>query len=287
MPVRHFLRQLPALAALCFFGSVQAETLVFAPLPMEQPEAVVKQFKPLLDHLGKTLGMTIQIDYSTSYAELLRKFRQGKIDLAYLGPLPYVTLKSQYAPAVPVVHFLEKSGKPSYTCAIISNGSQKTLHGLKGQRVALTQPLSTCGYLSTDGLLQRVGSSLEKNKYRYLNKHDEVAQAVARGDFEVGGIKTAIARNYAHLGITVLAETAPLPSFALIANASKVPGKRIDDIRGALENLKPASNAADKELMQGWGENVRYGAVNASDRDYDPVRELRRRADDIPEQGNF
>lgn len=267
--------------------SLQAETLVFAPLPMKQPEEVVKHFKPMLSYLEQTLGITIEVDYSSSYQEILDKFRRGRIDLAYLGPLPYVTLKENFAPATPLVHFLEKSGKPSYTCAIITAaGNNKPLSAMKGLRIALTQPLSTCGYLSTDGLLHKAGRSLEQNRYRYVDKHDEVALAVARGDFDAGGLKTAIARQYAHLGVQVVAETAPLPAFALIANSRKLNTQRMEALRRALTGLKPQENPADKATTQGWGDELRYGAVNAEDRDYNPVRQLRKRVD-VPVRGNF
>ncbi len=260
-----------------------AETLYFAPLPMEQPEEVVKQFKPMLTYLEKQLGATIEIKYSTSYADILEKFRQGQIDFAYLGPLPYVTLKEKFSSAKPLVHFLEKSGKPSYTCALIGSDS-KLPKNVKGKTFALTQALSTCGYLSTDGLLHKQGSSLEQNKYRYLGKHDEVALAVARGDFDYGGLKTAIAQNYQHLGIQILAETAPLPSFALIVNGNRMPAARIEAMRAALARLRPEGD--DKALMAEWGSNVKYGSIDAKDSDYDVVRQLQRQAV-IPDKGNY
>ena len=57
-------------------------------------------------------------------------------------------------------------------------------------------------------------------------------------------------------------------------------------LRQALTRLRPLQDAADKAVTQGWGNNIRHGAVNASDADYEPVRALRRRAR-IPENGNF
>ncbi len=269
--------------ALLISSVVSAETLYFAPLPMEQPEEVVKQFKPMLSYLERQLGVSIEIRFASSYEDVLAKFQKGEVDFAYLGPLPYVTLRDKFDQAVPVVHFLEKSGKPSYTCAVISAGNPLG-SGVKGKKIALTQALSTCGYLSTDGLLHKAGSSLEQNKYRYLGKHDAVAEAVASGEYDFGGIKTSIARNYEHLGVKVLAETAPIPSFALIANGKKLSSSRVESIRGALSRLKP--EGADKSLMSDWGANVRFGSVDAKDSDFDVVRQLRRRAD-IPEKGNF
>ena len=268
-------------------SAAQSETLVFAPLPMEAPETVVKQFRPMLNYLEQRLpGLEFRIDYSSDYQEVLDKLRQGRVDVAYLGPLPYVAPRPQFGAATPLVHFLEKTGQPSYTCAIVSASGKTRLKLLKGATVALTQPLSTCGYLATDGLLQQAGSSLMAQQYRYLNQHDAVAQAVAGGEFELGGIKTAIARQYAHLGLQVVAETAPLPSFALIANGQKISPQRQQQLRQALTRLRPLQHEADRAVTQGWGNNIRHGAVNASDADYEPVRALRRRAR-IPEHGNF
>lgn len=284
------VRFMPSLAAgliALASGIVQAEVLTFAPLPMETPETVIKQFRPLLTYLEKQLGTTIKIEYTSNYAEILEKFRQGKIDMAYLGPLPYVALKEKFPAAQPLAHFLESSGKPSYTCAIITTADKPaSLSNLKGKKFALTQPLSTCGYLATDGLLRKAGSSLDKNLYRYVDKHDEVALAVTRGEFDFGGLKTAIARKYTHMGVTVLAETAPLPSFAMIANGKTMKKEQIVQMRNLLTALQPLKNPADLEITQNWGANIKHGAVLAEDSDYEPVRKLRSRAD-IPESGNF
>lgn len=268
------------LSTCLLVNTTSAETLTFAPLPMENPENVVGQWTPLLAHIEKSLGVTVRIEYSTGYSEILEKFKAGKIDLAYLGPLPYVTLKEKFSPATPIVHFNEKNGKPTYTCAIVAPADAKlNLKDIKGKKIALTQALSTCGYLSTDGLLRHSGITLEQNKYRYVGTHDEVALTVTRGEFDVGGLKTAIGRKYAHLGLAVLMETAPLPGFALIANATKLKGERMGQIQKALMSV-------DAEVRSQWGDNIRYGVVLARDDDYDALRKLRTRVD-IPESGNF
>lgn len=196
------------------------------------------------------------------------------MDLAYLGPLPYVELRARFERAEPLIHFNEASGKPMYTCAIVSFAdSPLNLKDLKGRRIALTQPLSTCGYLSVNGLLQEHGSDLAHNRYRYLDKHDAVALAVIRGEFDAGGIKTAIGKKYTHLGLTILAETPPLPAFALVANTATLSKEKMEAIRVSLTGLDPAGS--DKEMLITWGENIRYGAVIASDQDYNVVRKLK------------
>ena len=259
---------------------VWAETLVFSPLPMETPSTVASQWKPLLTYLEQTLGVTIEIDYSTSNDEVVTKFREGRLDLAYLGPLPYVVLRKTFPAAEPVVIFHEKNGQPVYTCAVATLAtSPLTLKGLRGRTIALTQPLSTCGYFATQGLLQQAGASLEANRFRYLGQHDEVALAIVRGEFDAGGLKTAIAGKYAHLGLKVLAESPPFPGLSLVANRGKVSAERIRSLQQALLN-------ADPKRREGWGENLRNGVSPASDGDFDGVRRLPLPAT-IPPKGNF
>lgn len=264
---------------------LHARTLVLAPLPMENRETVLKQFMPMAAFLRQALGHEVVFDYSDSYEQILEKFRQGRIDLAYLGPLPYVALKKGCVEAIPLVHFREANGSPLYTCAIVAPADKGlTLEGLENLKVALTQPLSTCGYLSTNGLLRERGSALSRNLYRYLDKHDEVAKAVVRGEFDLGGLKTAIGRKYEHLGLKILAESAPMPSFALVGNAATLSPEERDAIRRALAGLDP--DGKDKAMLSSWGENLRHGSVPADDADYAPVRALLG-GESIPEDGNF
>ncbi len=262
-----------AMVAVLLRGSAVAATTTirFAPLPMENRESMVLQFRSMVDFLQKKLGVPIEFVFSEDYRQILDKFTAGAIDLAYLGPLPYVELRAQDPQAEPLVHFNEASGKPTYTCAVVALAEKPlSLQGLVNRRIALTQPLSTCGYLAVNGLLQQQGGSLTQNRYRYLDKHDAVALAVVRGEFDAGGVKTAIGKKYAHLGLTIVAETPPFPSFGLIANRATLPLHTREAVRTALTQLDPVG--ADRETLAAWGEPVRYGAVAASDHDYDTVR---------------
>ena len=262
----------------------RAQVIRFAPLPMEHRETIIKQFQPMLRFLEQQLKLTITFIYTDSYGDIIDKFRAGAIDLAYLGPLPYIELRNQDSQAEPIVHFNEQSGKPFYTCAIAAMAdSTIPLAGLSGRRIALTQPLSTCGYLSVAGLLRGYGSTIEDNRYAYLDKHDAVALAIVRGEYDIGGLKSAIAKKYRHLGLAILAETPPLPSFGLIANRTTLPAETISAIQASLTQLAPTGK--DRVMLETWGENLRFGAVPASDSDYNQLRSLKG-SSPIPQQGN-
>ena len=259
--------------------------LKFAPLPMEKRETIVKQFKPMFYYLHKQTGCEIEFEYSDNYSEILEKIKSGKVDLAYLGPLPYVTLTKEYKEASPLVYFKEPSGEPKYTCCVIENENDPiNIEKSKKLKIALTQPLSTCGYLSTNGLLREKGNSLNRNLYRYLDRHDDVALAVARGEYDAGGLKTAIAKRYTHLGLKIIDETDPLPGFALVINQRTVSKEITNKILEALVSLDPTGK--DAETVSSWGANIKFGVTTANDNDYDVVRKLLGH-DALPETGNF
>lgn len=267
------------LQVLIVFAS-ELPTLVFASLPMENKEAIYKAFAPLMNHLSQTLHVNIQYEFSDSYEILLDKIVNGKIDIAYLGPLPYITLRSYYSHITPLVHFKEASGEASYTCSIIGlEDDIKMLGTMQNVTIALTDSLSTCGYLSTEGLLKKMHNSLEYNFYHYVHKHDTVALEIIRGHYQYGGIKTSIAKRYEHLGIAILATTKSLPGFAMIADTKRLSQEKILQIQQTLLQI----NQIDKDA---WGENVKYGCVEAKDKDYQALRELQQGVKIQPE-GNF
>ena len=272
-------------ACLIAVFSAQAETIRFAPLPMQSQETVIKEFRPLTAYLEQRLQVKIEYVYSNSYADILEKFRRSEVDLAYLGPLPYVELRSHCPEAEPLVQFKESSGQATYTCALVAfPDSGFDPAAAEKKKIALTQPLSTCGYLSTSGLMRRSGGSLERNYYRYLGQHDAVALSILRGEFDAGGLKTAIARKYAHLGIQVISETAPLPGFALIGNTKTLPADLLPRLRQELTALDPAGR--DNAMLSTWSDNIRHGTVAASNQDFQVVRALLT-GTVIPSKGNF
>jgi phosphonate transport system substrate-binding protein len=262
-----------------------AATVRFAPLPMENKETVLSRFRPLTEFLARRLHVAVDYVYAEDYAELLENFRQSKVDIAYLGPLPYVELRDSYAEAEPLVFFKESSQAVTYTCALVTfPGNDFDIRHGRYQKIALTQPLSTCGYLSTNGLLRKNNNSLEDNHYRYVGKHDEVALSVIRGEFAAGGLKTAVARKYAHLGLFVLMETPPLPAFALIVNTRTMSPDLIAGIKGVLLELDLTQGAQGQKKP--WNDVIGNGVVEAHDRDYQVIRDLLG-STPIQQEGNF
>jgi len=272
--------------SLVLSHTLHAETtLRFAPLPMEKGPIIITQVKPMLDYLQAQTGFSFEIVYQEAYQKILAQFEAEQIDLAFLGPLPYVILSEQYPAVRPLARFLNAKGEDTYTCSLVHLVDQES-NDFKGKKVALTQPYSTCGYLYTAHLLKQQGVNIEQTQYRYVGNHADVALGIIRGEFFTGGLKTSIGKHYNHLGLSIVASSKPLPGFVLVANLKTVSEDTRQAIANALLRLHPLDNEQDKQVTANWGEQFRYGSVASSDADFAEIRQEYRTIT-LPMQGNW
>lgn len=265
-------------AALCITVASPAlaeRPLRFTPLPLEDRKILLSQFRPMLDYLQRETGLEYQFRVYENYGKILQALQDDAVDLAYLGPLPYILLTREDADFEPLVRFLNAEGGSYYTCSLVAFGDNPVeLADLVEQPIALTQPYSTCGYLLTETLLRRHGRSLAQNRFDYTGSHSESILSVVRGTHVVGAAKSSIVDKYRHLHLRVIAESGPLPGFLLVANTRTTTAAQRQRIRAALTGLKPLRDAAARRTTQDWGDNIRYGAIPARDADYEPIRGL-------------
>lgn len=267
---------LSLLLLLPFHAVFAQEKIRFAPLPMESLETMTREYLPFMDYLERGLQKPFEMRYHRTYEELLEAFSAGQIDIAYLGPLPYVALKERCDAVTPIVEFIDEDGANNYTCALVKfAGDTLSVTAPHPQKVALTQPLSTCGYLSVESLLKGHDQSLESSDYNYdyVNSHDQVALKVILGEYHLGGLKTQIAKKYQHLGLRILEETDPMPGFLLVGNRTTLDADTLEHIKRLILEANPIKGAQFNEISRSWGSKIRNGAIPAKDSDYDSVRE--------------
>jgi hypothetical protein len=188
--------------------------------------------------------------------------RSGEFEL---GPLPYVILKSSYPQAEPVAAINEPDGKATYTCAMVTAFDGPTSVKQVHRSIAFSQPLSTCGHLTAGYLLAKYGVKLEALHHEYLGNQDQVALSVVKGNYEVGTIKTAVAKKYANLTLRVIEETPPFPGFVLVANKATLTPDQIKEMSRALLSSSSKDRAT---LMLG-----RHGFAPVVDAHYDLIRQ--------------
>ena len=248
----------------------------FAPLPTKKAERNIEDFLPLSMQIKETLNIEINYVYKRDYKDILDGFIDGSIDIAYLGPLPFITLQKEYPFVQPIVTFKQKDGSAKYRC-VLSKFKNDTFNSSKQIKVALTQPLSTCGYLMSSILLkEHYNISLEQQKYRYTMSHTNALLSVVKGEFLVAGAKESIANSFESLGMEVIAKSELLPGFSLVVNTKTLSKQQIKAIQ---ETLLSIPQERYKELSG----ISQYGLEKSSIDDYRSLQvELA-----IPQKGNF
>jgi phosphonate transport system substrate-binding protein len=239
-------------------------TINFAPLPMKKASKNIQDFVPMNSYIEQKTSMKIKYIYKNNYQDILNSFKNGQIDIAYLGPLPLVSLKKQYPHIKPLITFNQKNGSNKYRC-VLAKFKQDNFNPNENFKVALTQPLSTCGYFMVEKLLKNnYNIELKNKKYEYTMSHYNAMLSVLGGEYLLAGAKDSIAKKFDSVGMEIIAKSEPLPGFSLIANTKTLSSKQIALIKNTLLSIP-------KETYKTWKGVFSNGFVKASLKDYDII----------------
>ncbi len=230
--------------------SFASDTIRFTPLPMETVAKTYEIFTPFTKFLEQKIGKKVEIVYIAKNAEIMEALKEGKIDIAHLGPLPYVKLHEAYKDMLPIIQFLEKDGSPLYTCTLFRR-KNSTLDYTKAKDLsfALTFKYSTCGYASVEELLREHGTSLLNNSFHYSFSHYRAIADVVNGDYDFGTVKTSIYEQFKYLDIEPVAEGKPNPELMLVANTKTLTSNEIESIQKSILESTP-------EERKSWVEKI-------------------------------
>lgn len=223
----------------------EPETLYFAPLPMNNTKYNFIKAQPVTDYLSKSLQRPVEAKLYRSYDELLLAFAKGQVHLVELGPKPLQQLKTLTTSLSPLVSIDQIETNNQYRCVLAA-----PIDGLKNladiqqpelTKVALTQPLSTCGDLISGYLLKQHQLNLKQMPSKHLGSHEAVAQALIRNEYALGGLAEFIAERYLNLGLNILATSELLPPFVIAANTKTLDASDRAAIKQALLNYQPST----------------------------------------------
>lgn len=254
-----------------FSGAVSAEVnLNFGLYASDKATAVVAQFRPVLNQLevklGEALGEKVSIHtrISPSYEQAIDKLATGQVDFARFGPASYVLAKDKN-PAISLLAMESKKGKKMRSGYIIAHADSplQNLSELKGKRFAFGNEQSTIGRYFAQLLLAEAGvQDKDLQGYEYLGRHDKVGEAVAKGSYAAGALKSGTFKKLLKKGrkIRVLKE------FKLATKAWAAREGVSDRVQQALTDvlLKFDDKAALKVLKKDGfvaGDDAAYNSV--------------------------
>ncbi|MGF1461382.1 MAG: phosphate/phosphite/phosphonate ABC transporter substrate-binding protein [Leptolyngbyaceae cyanobacterium] len=243
--------------------------LVVALLPDENAAAIVQDNEGLSNYLADILDKEIELVVTTDYSSMIEAARNGRIDLAYFGPLSYVLAKTK-SDIEPFAARL-KDGSTTYTSVIIGNAEAgiDEFADIAGQTVAFGDPASTSSRLFPELTLAQADLTVgEDYEAVFLGAHDAVALAVQNGNAQAGGLSRPIFDSLVAAGtldptqVVVIAESEPITQYPWTLRSDLSPELKAD-IRSAFLNLD------DETILAPFKAD---GFAEMTDEDYDGIR---------------
>ncbi|ERN41870.1 phosphate/phosphite/phosphonate ABC transporter, periplasmic binding protein [Rubidibacter lacunae KORDI 51-2] len=244
--------------------------LIVALLPDENAASIIQDNEGLVYHLETELGKDIELVVTTDYSSMIEAASNGRLDLAYFGPLSYVLAKTK-SDIEPFAARL-KGGSTTYTSIVIGNAEAgiDEFEDIKGTTVAFGDPASTSSRLFPELTLAEAGLiSGEDYEAVFLGAHDAVALAVQNGNAQAGGLSRPIFDSLVEKGsvdptkVTIIAESAPIPQY---------PWTMRTDLSSELkENIRVTFlELNDESVLKPFKAD---GFAEVSDTDYDGIRQ--------------
>lgn len=207
---------LVAVASACSSGSNENSTnphgiptpLRVGLIPNVSPEKQQARYEPLAKYLKKELDVPVKLVVASDYAGVVEALASDHIDIAYLGGLTYVQAERQVELTPMVTEIDRHTGTKEYESAIVVQKKSKlrSLEDLADGKAsfAFGDISSTSGSLYPRKMLVDSGVKCSSgqlsscpplSEVSFTGGHDAVAQAVAAGSADAGGLELRILRR--------------------------------------------------------------------------------------------
>lgn len=245
------------------------QTLSFGLYPYANPTAVYQSFQPLVKSLAAQCGPPISIDIAPNYISHVRRLGTGKIDLAFVGPSPYVKANDQYHSIELLARLNIQEDRGDQTIIIAGKQSPVTeLADLKGKSFAFGDYQSFGSHFMPRYLLRQHGVALwNLLTYDYVMGHDNVILSVLHGDFEAGAVRNDVfLHSHDRDQLKIIAGPIAIPPHAIVCRQD-LPAALKDCLRQTLLEIKdPAVLHAIDPQMTGFS--------SVADHDFDLARKV-------------
>ena len=260
---------------LALVAAAAPADLVLGVHPFKPATQMTRAFTPLVNYLTEKLGEPVSLRVARDYQAHIDAVGRDELDIAYLGPVPYVKLVEQYGPR-PLLARQAIGGNPVFHAKIFVRADSPihALTELRGRRFAFGEPHSTMSHLVPRYMLWQAGVPVEQlGGYKFVGDHVNVALGVLAGDYDAGAVKEDVYLDYQDRGLRAIATSMPISDHVLVAGR-RLPAAKVRRLREILlrANRDPAGVAALQAMTPGV-----TALVAARDGDYDSLRTVLRK----------
>jgi phosphonate transport system substrate-binding protein len=220
---------------------------------MQSPQGTFASYADLVQRLGSTLGVEVELVQRRTYGEVNDLLAAGKVDAAILCTGGYLQLEREHPGSVELVAVPTIHGESTYRSYLIvpSDSRARTLADLEGRAFAFTDELSLSGKLWVEDQVRRSGHDPAAyfGGVQLTGSHDRSIEAVAGRVVDGASVDSlvfdqlAAARPALAAAIRIIERSPPFGAAPVVAS-TRLPPPRRAQLRDALLSLAADPAAA-------------------------------------------
>ncbi len=170
-------------------GIAAADTLRVSAIPDEDPQELLRKYKPFTDYIAKEVGVKVKFVPVVDYAATVEGLAANRLDIVWYGGFTSVQATQRAKGATRLAMREEDASFKSVFVARTDSGI-KELADLKGKTFAFGSVSSTSGHLMPRHFLKAAGVDPERDfkKFGFSGAHDATAAWVAAGRVDAGAL---------------------------------------------------------------------------------------------------
>jgi len=252
--------------------------LILALTPSRDPTALQEAGDAFARTVTALSGVPIRAQVASDYAGVVEALRSRRVDLAFVHPVGYVLANREAGCQILVRDVWQ--GKTAYTARFyVRKGSGiERVEDLRGKTVAFVDPASSSGYIYPMVLLIKMGLVRDQDPKSFFKEalfagtHEAALSSVVHGRVDAAAsFDKAPELHLKDPGLIgrlgFVGETPEIPEAGICARPG-LPADILARVKRALLAIKGPEHA--QVLKQIYDID---GFVEASDRDYEPVRD--------------
>ncbi len=239
------------------------------------PNIIYRGYQPLLNYMTSKTGYRFELKLSTDYSEAVRMLINGETAAAFLGSYVYLDAHKQYG-VLPILKPLNENFEPYSRTVLFTKRSSNlyNLKDLKGRRLALPSKES----FSANWLIRH---EFPKYGINYSDlasadnfpHHQSVIYQVYNSYYDAGVTREFLVKNLPNRdSIRVILYSDPIPTSPIVV-APNFDASIVSAIKKSLMDVN-GRNPAYQIITKEWDSEFIYGFVEASDSDYNILRQI-------------
>ena len=238
------------------------------------PQKDASQYVPFLNYLSEATGYLFKLHFTPKSSSTIEELAKSHVQFAAMGASGFLKAQQRMEVAS-LVRGLNHQGKAEYQSLFVTRPDSRinNIAQIKNKRLAFGSTDSTQGHLIPRIMLSKQNIGLKDLKsHTYTGSHQNCAEAVVSGKFDVCGMQDELAKRLANEGqLKIIHHSVFYPSSGIVALKS-LPADVIEKVRTALLAFDPIN--AHRKNLHNWDKTeMPRGFVEAKETDYQELKD--------------